>query len=83
MRLHRIPVPARVLAGAAVALLGLGGLSRAIDSSGIKTQTLGNGMKVVLWPDHSISNLARTRSSESGLATSAPGSRAFRTSSST
>ena len=49
-RLRRIVLCAGIVAAALPA--------RAIDTSQIETHTLANGMKVVLWPDHSIPNLA-------------------------
>ncbi len=45
----------------AVAVLTLGLAAhpaRALDPNEITTETLGNGMKIVMWPDHSIPNLA-------------------------
>ena len=49
-RLRRFVLCAGIVAAALPA--------RAIETSQIETQTLANGMKVVLWPDHSIPNLA-------------------------
>ncbi|MFQ5599679.1 MAG: M16 family metallopeptidase [Candidatus Krumholzibacteriia bacterium] len=48
---------ARVLA-CCLALLAAAGTSQALDPGRIQTHMLDNGMKVVLWPDHSIPNLA-------------------------
>jgi zinc protease len=42
----------------AIALAGVAAPVRALDPSEISTETLSNGMRVVLWPDHSIPNLA-------------------------
>src|SRR2546426_2321370 len=42
----------------AVLVLGATGRSWAIDPSEIETQTLANGMKIVLWQDRSIPNVA-------------------------
>ena len=46
-----------VLAAVAVVVLAAAP-ARATDPSEISTETLANGMRVVLWPDHSIPNLA-------------------------
>ena len=45
--------------GVALALLCVAAASAsALEDKNIETHTLGNGMKVVLWPDHSIPNVA-------------------------
>ena len=43
---------------AAAILLGSSPAAQALDSESIETHLLDNGLKVVLWPDHSIPNLA-------------------------
>jgi zinc protease len=57
MRVHRIHRLACALTCAA-ALAGLAPPARGLDPGEISTETLANGMRVVLWPDHSIPNLA-------------------------
>jgi len=42
----------------AVAIASAVAPARALDPGEISTETLSNGMRVVLWPDHSIPNLA-------------------------
>jgi hypothetical protein len=42
----------------AVAIASAVAPARALDPNEISTETLSNGMRVVLWPDHSIPNLA-------------------------
>jgi zinc protease len=44
--------------GCAALLLAMAAPSRALDPDRIETHVLDNGMRVVLWPDHSIPNLA-------------------------
>jgi len=46
------------LLATAVVLAGIGAPVAALDTSQISTTTLSNGMRVVLWPDHSIPNVA-------------------------
>jgi zinc protease len=50
----RALLPALVLGIA----LSVAAPARAFDPAEISTETLGNGMRVVLWPDHSIPNVA-------------------------
>src|SRR5688572_14851512 len=57
----RVPRPARLGAAGLVVVATLAGATlpvRALDPKEITTETLSNGMRVVLWPDHSIPNLA-------------------------
>ena len=57
MRALPIPAAAHALA-CTLWLLGAATPSWGIDPNEIETQTLANGMKIVLWQDHSIPNLA-------------------------
>ena len=57
--MRALPIPAAAPALACTLwLLGAATPSWGIDPNEIETQTLANGMKIVLWQDHSIPNLA-------------------------
>jgi zinc protease len=61
MHAKRLPAAGRRALLVAVVLgvaLGAAAPGQAFDPTEIRTETLANGMRVVLWPDHSIPNVA-------------------------